>query len=98
MVQANLDMGLKSLLIRYAETMFVATECRDYARMDFRIGNDGRIYFLEVNYNPGVGPNTHGLNNTLTKMASFVGIEFEQLIHWIVDTARSRHLRAREWK
>lgn len=91
MVHAELDPELERQLIEYAKTMFVATECRDYARMDFRVTNDREIYFLEVNYNPGVGPNTHGLNNTLTMMASFVEIEFEELICRIVSVARSRY-------
>ena len=62
-------------------------DCRDYSRMDYRVTEQGDIYLLEVNYNPGIGPNTHGLNNTLTMMASFNNLSFEDLIELIVSTA-----------
>ena len=80
MVRAALGSKVIEQLAEYTKCMFIATECRDYARMDFRITDEGKIYLLEVNYNPGVGPNTSGLNNTLTKMASFEGYSFEDLI------------------
>lgn len=90
MVEAALSLETTVLLANYVRCMFIATECRDYARMDFRIGSDGEIYLLEVNYNPGIGPNTHGLNNTLTKMMSFEGCSFDGLIERIVLTAAQR--------
>lgn len=90
MVEAALSPETTMLLADYVRRMFIATECRDYARMDFRIGSDGTIYLLEVNYNPGIGPNTHGLNNTLTKMASFEGCSFEDLIEKIILTTAQR--------
>ena len=91
MVEAVLSPEVTALLADYVKRMFIATECRDYARMDFRIGGGGKIYLLEVNYNPGIGPNTHGLNNTFTKMASFVGISFEDLVERIVQIAHRRY-------
>ncbi|MBT9170989.1 MAG: D-alanine--D-alanine ligase [Actinobacteria bacterium] len=90
MVEAVLSSETTALLADYVRRMFMVTECRDYARMDFRIGSDGKIYLLEVNYNPGIGPNTHGLNNTLTKMASFEGCSFEDFVERIVLTAAQR--------
>lgn len=90
MVQGKLPERTVQLLIEYTERAFIAAECRDYARMDYRVTGDGSIYLLEVNYNPGIGPNTHGLNNTLTMMASFQGYSFEELIEWIVLTAAHR--------
>lgn len=90
MVRAELSQEIVDKLIQYSKTAFVATDCCDYARMDYRIDPDGNIYLLEVNYNPGIGPNTHGLNNTLTKMASFEGISFEDLIERIILLAIER--------
>ncbi|MEK7598839.1 MAG: ATP-grasp domain-containing protein [Patescibacteria group bacterium] len=90
MAEAVLSSETSALLAKYVRRIFIATECRDYARMDFRIASDGKIYLLEVNYNPGVGPNTHGLNNTLTKMASFEECSFEDLIERIILTAAQR--------
>ena len=90
MVRALLDNQTAQLLLDYSGRAFVATECRDYARMDFRLSDRGEIFLLEVNYNPGIGPNTHGLNNTLTMMASFEGSGFEDLVESVVKTAAHR--------
>jgi len=91
MVRAELPREIVAKLIQYSKTAFVATDCRDYARMDYRIDSNGNIYLLEVNYNPGIGPNTHGLNNTLTKMASFEGYSFEDLVERIILLAVKRN-------
>ncbi len=90
MIKADLPKSTVEKLVAYTKTAFRATECRDYARMDFRVTDDGDIYLLEVNYNPGIGPNSHGLNNTLTKMASFTGRGFDDLIEEIILIAASR--------
>lgn len=93
MVRADLPGSVAKLLEEYTVRAFVATECRDYARVDYRVTEKGEIYLLEVNYNPGIGPNTHGLNNTLTMMASFEGHSFEDLIERIVGVAACRGRR-----
>lgn len=90
MVRAELLEETAQRLRDYSVRAFVATECRDYARMDYRVTDQGDIYLLEVNYNPGIGPNIHGLNNTLTMMASFENHGFEDLIERIVKTAAYR--------
>lgn len=90
MVKADLPFELAETLKGYARTAFIVTECRDYARFDFRVTGEGVAYLLEVNYNPGIGPNTHGLNNTLTMMASFDGYTFESLVEQIVRLAAKR--------
>lgn len=95
MVQAELSQGVIAKLNQYSRIAFIATDCRDYARMDYRIDSNGNIYLLEVNYNPGIGPNTHGLNNTLTKMASFEGYSFEDLIERIILLAVKRNSLAK---
>jgi len=91
MVQASLTDDLIARFADYTRTAYLATECRDYARVDYRFDDQGNIYFLEVNYNPGIGPNTHGLNNTLTMMASFTGMTFEDLVEQIVLIAAKRY-------
>lgn len=90
MVRAQLDERTSRQLVEMSKIAFVAAECRDYARMDFRIDALGQPYLLEINYNPGIGPNTDELNNTLTMMASFEGYSFEDLVSWIVEVAAAR--------
>lgn len=91
MVRADLPEGLTAKLRRYTEVAFRETDCTDYARMDYRVDSDNNPLLLEVNYNPGIGPNTHGLNNTLTMMASFEGIGFEDFLEMIIRTSANRY-------
>jgi len=65
--------------------------CRDYSRVDFRLSTAGQIYFLEHNFNPGIGPNIHGLCNTFTMMAEYAGISFGDMLEKIIAIACKRN-------
>ena len=91
MIRAELPPDVIDRLIYLSRTAFLVTDCIDYARLDFRLDFDLKIYLLEVNYNPGIGPNAHGLNNTLTMMASFDGYSFEDLVEKIILIALKRY-------
>lgn len=91
MCKANLPTDVVRKLKEYTRVAYTVTDCQDYARVDYRLTKDGEIFLLEVNYNPGIGPNTHGLNNTLTMMASFESCSFEDLIERIICTAKKRY-------
>lgn len=91
MVRADLPDDVVMRLSEHTQTAYLATECRDYARMDYRLDDKGNIYLLEVNYDPGIGTNTHGLNNTITMMASFTGRTFEDLVEQIILVAAKRY-------
>lgn len=91
MERAKLSDDLVLKLEEYTKIAFLALDCRDYARMDYRLTDKGEIFLLEVNCNPGIGPNTHGLNNTLTMMAGFDGYSFESFIARIVQIASERY-------
>jgi D-alanine-D-alanine ligase len=93
MVQAELPVNVHAALVEHTRAAFVATECRDYARMDFRLDEHWHPWLIEVNCNPGIGPNSHGLNNTLTRMASFAGYSYESFVELIVSTAAAREAR-----
>ncbi len=91
MAKANLSEDVVRRLLEYTRTAFLVMDCQDYARMDYRLSDTGEVFLLEVNCNPGIGPNSHGLNNTLTMMASFEGCSFEDLIELILLTAKQRY-------
>lgn len=90
-VPANLPEELDIRLKEYSKTAFRETDCTDYARVDYRVDKDGNPFLLEVNNNPGIGPNTHGLSNTLTMTATFEGIGYEDFIETIVNTTAKRY-------
>ena len=71
----------------FSKKAFRALQLRDYARLDFRLTDDGRLVFIEANPNPDLTPHTLGRN------LCFVGIEYRNLIPRIVETARKRYGR-----
>jgi D-alanine-D-alanine ligase len=62
--------------------------CRDFARIDFRLGNDGTPYFLEINPLPGLGT-----YSDLVIMAIKMGWTHEGLITAVLDAALERYAR-----
>ncbi len=64
---------------------FKALGCEDYARVDFRYGEDGHFYCLEVNTLPGMTD-----TSLVPKAAEAVGIDFPKLVEKIVRLALKR--------
>lgn len=52
-----------------------------YGRIDFRIDNDGQLFFIEANGNPDIRPRVFGI------MAAWAGIEYPSLIQLLIDLA-----------
>jgi len=69
----------------YGAKTFRALSLRDYARLDFRLTDAGRLVFIEANPNSDLTPNTLGRN------LCFVGIDYHNLIPRIVETAHQRY-------
>lgn len=59
-----------------------ALGCRGYARVDFRLQDDGQFFCLEVNTLPGMTP-----TSLVPKAAKAVGIGFNELMERIVELA-----------
>jgi len=64
--------------------IFRALKLRDYARIDYRLTPDGRLYFLEANPNPDLSPHTFGRNRC------FAGMRYAALLRSIIAAARKR--------
>ncbi len=45
-------------MMRAARKIYDTLCCRDFARMDFRLSKDGKLYFIEINPLPGLAPGT----------------------------------------
>ncbi|HEX9750704.1 MAG TPA: D-alanine--D-alanine ligase [candidate division Zixibacteria bacterium] len=71
-----------------AVSAFRALGCRDYARVDFRMRDDGPLYCLEVNTLPGMTR-----TSLVPKAARAAGIEFPQLMRRLCDSAMRHQSR-----
>ncbi len=70
---------------RAAETAFAACGCRDYARVDFMLSNEGELYLLEINTLPGMKE-----TSLLPMSARCVGLDFAALCRELVAPAVER--------
>ena len=85
---APLEPNLLHQLNLLAATVFLVTDCKDVARVDFRLDrhNGSKPYILEVNPLPGLNPTL----SDLCFQSSALGWSYEQLINTIVSTAAER--------
>lgn len=72
-----------------AETAFAACGCRDYARIDFMLSDDGELYLLEINTLPGMKE-----TSLLPMSARCVGLDFVALCRELVAPAVERFAQA----
>ncbi|MCG3178182.1 MAG: D-alanine--D-alanine ligase [Phycisphaerae bacterium] len=87
-VEPDLTRRLRDRMCEIAEGAFEAVGCRDYARIDFRLRPDGRMFLLEVNTIPGF--TSHSL---LPMAAAASGLDFGALCGRLVELASRRNKR-----
>lgn len=87
---ADLPAGLTAALQRFAAVAFHACGCRDYARLDFMIGQDGGPVLLEINTLPGLKE-----TSLLPMSARCLGLDFDGLVRRMTRPAVQRWRRAR---
>lgn len=78
---------LKENMLHEADEIYHILGCRDFARIDFRIAPDERIYLIEVNPLPGLAPNY----SDLPMLAAFNGIAYNDLICHVLYCALERY-------
>ena len=79
------------LIEEYSLKAFKVLECRDFARVDFRIAADGTPYFLEINPLAGLNPRS----SDLVIMSGLVNFKYQDLIGSILDAALKRNSRVK---
>lgn len=84
-LEESFNLGLRVL----AADVFRVTDCRDVARVDFRLDKHNRNtpYILEINPLPGLNPRL----SDLCFQTQAMGWSYEELIGRIVDVAAVRH-------
>jgi D-alanine-D-alanine ligase len=76
---ADLPDGILARLEQLSKRIFRALHLTGYARMDFRLRNDGRLYVLEANANPNLSE-----TEDFAQSAVLAGLDFDSLLHRIV--------------
>lgn len=82
---APLPAELTAAIKAAAETAFAACGCRDYARVDFMIGEKNAFYLLEINTLPGMKE-----TSLLPMSARCEGLDFTGLVREMVTPAVQR--------
>ena len=82
---AQISEELAAQVRAHAETAFAACGCRDYARIDFMLSNEGELYLLEINTLPGMKE-----TSLLPMSARCVGLDFIALCRELVAPAVER--------
>lgn len=82
---AKLAKGTKAKVEKAAIAAFNAMNCRDYARVDIRLGKNGVPYVIEVNPNPDIT-----MDSGFARAALAAKISHEQLLVTIANFALER--------
>jgi len=81
-VPAELSNSIERSLSEDALKIYETIDCRHYARVDFRLNDEGQHYLLEINTLPGMTS-----TSLLPKAAIAAGLEFPDLIDTIIKLA-----------
>ena len=81
---APLDAEMENHVRRLAAEAYVLLGCRDYARVDFRLGEDGPT-ILEVNPNPGLNS-----DSGFVRSAMAMGMGYQEMTGTILQNAIER--------
>jgi D-alanine-D-alanine ligase len=85
-IPAGLDEATERYLVACCLKLFERLECRDYARFDWRLDDNGTPRLLEVNPNPGWCWDGH-----LAKMAKMANIDYTQMLQEILIATSLRY-------
>ena len=83
---AELPEAMEQELIRLSKKIFLALNCRDFARVDFRADATGRLYFIEINPLPGLAPHY----SDYPMLAEFCGVPHDELVNAVLHAGAAR--------
>lgn len=84
---AALDNAAEAEMIGTAQKIYEKLACRDFARIDFRLSENGKLYFIEINPLPGLAPGY----SDYPMIAQFNGMDYAALVRGILQSALKRY-------
>lgn len=78
---AKLDKNLNKLFAEKSKEIFRSLKLSGYARMDFKLKEDGKIFLIEANPNPFLAK-----DEDFAQSAKYIGISYTELINKILNT------------
>ena len=89
---ANIDEPLRKRIEIHAKASFKVLDCKDWARMDYRLDADGELYFLEVNTLPGIDYDVVRDELSFYPMMWYaLGKKFPDMIREVIHAAIKRY-------
>lgn len=89
---ANIDETLRKRIEAHAKASFKALDCKDWARMDYRLDTDGELYFLEVNTLPGIDYDVVRDELSFYPMMWYaLGKKFPDMVRGVIEAALRRY-------
>jgi D-alanine-D-alanine ligase len=83
---ADVPDELQRELIRLSKKTFLALGCKDFARVDFRVDEVGRVFFIEINPLPGLAPHY----SDYPMLAEFCGVSHDDLVYSVLRAGAAR--------
>jgi len=84
---ADLEKSMERDMKRTAGEIYRALECKDFSRIDFRLSEEGALYFIEINPLPGLAPGY----SDYPILAEACGVEYDSLVKMVLNSALKRH-------
>jgi D-alanine-D-alanine ligase len=84
---SDLDPETAGRMNQTAAQIYEALDCRDFARIDFRLSESGVPYFIEINPLPGLAPGY----SDYPMLAEFCGMDYGTLILNVLNCALKRY-------
>jgi D-alanine-D-alanine ligase len=81
---AEIDKAMRKKIERLSKRIYRTLFLTGYARLDYRVTEDGRIYLLEANPNPQIA-----LNEDFADSAKHCGVDYEALLQKIMTLGLS---------
>lgn len=84
---AAISAEMEEEMISTSKKIYQLLGCKDFARIDFRLSEDNKPYFIEINPLPGLAPGY----SDFPMLAEFNGMDYRTLIRNILNSALKRY-------